>query len=269
MGAFTEALKETKASLLKIMLFEETLNAILAFLVVYLISSLFRRGLLLPIIISAGYLAFAVYRKSHLRADRAVESKYKDLKEKLSTAAEYVNVDNRVVNELKYDVLKSLRKVEESSFLSERRVYTKSVAAVVLCFIILLLSPVSVSFFHHTFPNIFPSLGKNNGISGSDFKLLNENKRNDVPIGPEKSNQDIYGVPTVAKLGTEELRVVLRPAGTELGTSNVKPPEELQFSEQYPEEVVSVAAESMDERIPKEQQELVRRYFKNVVAANR
>ncbi len=269
MGAFTEALKETKTSLLKIMLFEEALNAILVFLVVYLIASLFRRGLLLPIIVSLGYLAFAVYRESHLKAERAVESKYKELKEKLSTAAEYVNVDNRVVNELKYDVLKNLRKVEESSFLSERRVYTKSIAAVVLCFVILLLSPVSVSFFHHAFPNIFPALGDKNEIAGSDFRLLNEKNRNDVPIGPEKSKEDIYGAPTVAKLGTEELRVILKPAGTELSTSNVKPPEELQFNEQYPEEVVSVAAESMDERIPKEQQELVRRYFKNVVAANR
>lgn len=62
---------------------------------------------------------------------------------------------------------------------------------------------------------------------------------------------------------------MLKPAGTELGTSNVKPPEELQFDEQYPEEVVSVAAESMEERIPKEQQELVRRYFKSVVEASR
>ncbi len=270
MGAFTEALKETKNSLLKIMLFEEALNAILVFLAVYLIASLFRRGLLLPIIVSVGYFAFAVYRESHLRAEKAVESKYKDLKEKLSTAAEYVNVDNRVVNELKYDVLKNLRKVEESSFLSERRVYTKSIAAVVLCFVILLLSPVSVSFFHYAFPNIFPALGaKNNEIAGSDFRLLNEKDRNDVPIGPEKSKEDIYGAPTVAKLGTEELKVILRPAGTELSTSNVKPPEELQFNEQYPEEVVSVAAESMDERIPKEQQELVRRYFRNVVEANR
>ena len=38
MGTFTEALKETKSSLLKIMLFEEALNAILAFLAVYLIT---------------------------------------------------------------------------------------------------------------------------------------------------------------------------------------------------------------------------------------
>lgn len=269
MGAFTEALKETKTSLLKIMLFEEALNAILVFLVVYLIASLFRKGLLLPIIVSLGYFAFAVYRERKFGAAKTVESKYKDLQEKLSTAAEYVNVDNRVVNELKYEVLKNLRKVEESSFLSERRVYTKSIAAVVLCFVILLLSPVSVSFFHHAFPNIFPALGAKNEISGTDFRLLNEKNRNDVPIGPEKSKEDIFGAPTFAKLGTEELRVILKPAGTELSTSNVKPPEELQFNEQYPEEVVSVAAESMDERIPKEQQELVRRYFKNVVEANR
>ncbi len=271
MGAFTEALKETKTALLKITLFEEALNAILVFLAAYLIASLFKIGLWLPLALGIGYFAFAAYRESRLRADKAVESKYKDLREKLSTAAEYANVDNRVVNELKYDVLKNLRKVEESSFLSERRVYTKSIAAVVLCFIILLLSPVSISFFKHTFPDIFPGLGqgRNSGISGTNFRLLNENNKNNAPIGPEKSKEDIYGAPTFAKLGAEELKVILRPAGMELSTRNVKPPEELQFTEQYPEEVVSVAAESMEERIPKEQQELVRRYFRNIVEANR
>lgn len=272
MGAFTEAIKETKTALLKITLFEEALNAILVFLAAYLAGSLFRIGLWPPLILSIGYFAFAAYRESRMRADKAVESKYGDLREKLSTAAEYANVDNRVVNELKYDVLKNLRKVEESSFLSERRVYTKSIAAVVLCFIILLLSPVSISFFRNTFPDIFPGLGfgeKNSEISGTNFRLLNENNRNNAPIGPEESKKDIYGAPTFAKLGTEELKVVLRPAGMELSTRNVKPPEELQFTEQYPEEVVSVAAESMEERIPKEQQELVRRYFRNVVEANR
>lgn len=270
MGVFTEALKETKNTLLKLMMFEEALNAILIFLVAYLISSLFRLGLWPPIILSLGYFAFAAYKESRLRADKAVESKYKELKEKLSTAAEYANVDNRVANELKSEVLRNLRKVEDSSFLSERRVYAKSVAAVVLCFIILLLSPVSISFFKHSFPNLFsaPDEKATDGSSGR-LKLLSEKDKTDAPIGTEKSKDDIYGASTVARLGTEELKVILRPAGMELSTRNVKPPEELQFTEQYPEEVVSVAAESMEERIPKEQQELVRRYFRNVVEANR
>ena len=270
MSIFTEALKETKTSLIKIRMFDQSLNTILVFLVVYLISSLFKLGLKLPLIISSGYFAYAAYKESLVRADRVVESKYKDLREKLSTATEYANVDNRVVNELKYEVVRNLKKVEESSFLSERTTYLKSVAAVILCFIILLFSPVSLGFFKHTFPNIFSSLNQNvNDNSNGNFKFLNDKEKNNAPIGNAKSTDDIYGEPTVAKLGTEELKVVLRPAGMELSTSNVKPPEELQFTEQYPEEVVPVAAESMDERIPKEQQELVRRYFKNVVAANR
>lgn len=268
-GVFTEALKETKNTLLKIMMFEEALNAILIFLVAYLISSLFKMGLWPPIILSFGYFAFAAYKESRLRADKAVESKYKELKEKLSTAAEYANVDTRVANELKQEVLRNLRKVEDSSFLNERRVYAKSIAAIVLCFIILLFSPVSISFFKHTFPNIFSPQDEKATDSSGRLKLLSEKDKTDNPIGTEKSKDDIYGQPTIAKLGTEELRVILRPAGVELSTRNVKPPEELQFTEQYPEEVVSVAAEAMEERIPKEQQELVRRYFRNVVEANR
>ncbi|MBI2144588.1 hypothetical protein HYU17_05590 [Candidatus Woesearchaeota archaeon] len=268
-GIFGEALGELKTSIAKLFLFEELLNAILVFLVAYLISSLFGLGLLLPSLLGLGYLAFAVFRELHLRPEKSVETKYKDLKERLTTASEYASVDNRVVNELKSEVLQGLRKVEESSFLDERKVYIKSIVAIVLCFAILLLSPVSMGFLKASFPDIFSGSGEDGQSPGAKFKVGKEKAKGDLPIAVQSSKKDIYGQPTIAKLGSEELKVVLKPAGTELGTSNVKPPEELQFDEQYPEEVVSVAAESMEERIPKEQQELVRRYFKSVVEASR
>ncbi|MEK6837275.1 MAG: hypothetical protein AABX69_01370, partial [Nanoarchaeota archaeon] len=165
-------------------------------------------------------------------------------------------------------VLQGLRKVEESSFLSERRIYVKSVAAVALCFVILLLSPVSLGFFKANLADLF-SPDNSKQLQSGNFKVGKEKQKGELPIAIQSSKKDIYGQPSVAKLGSEELRVILKPAGTELSTSNVKPPEELQFTEHYPEEVVSVAAESMEERIPKEQQELVRRYFRNVVQAGR
>ena len=270
MRVFTEALREVKTSILKIYLFEEVLNAILIFLLAYLISSLFKLGLMPPLAAGLAYLAFAVYRESRLRASRMVESRYRDLKEKLSTAAEYANVDNRVVNELKTDVLRGLSKVEESSFLNERRVYAKSIVAIALCFIILLLSPVSVGFFRHAFPDLFQQSDSGQGDAlQAKLKAGKGNSDTRVPIGNDKSSQDIFGVPSVAKLGSEEIRVTLKPAVFHLSTANVKPPEELQFTDYYPEEVFSVAAESVEERSPREQQELIRRYFRNVVETGR
>lgn len=269
MGMFTDALKEIKTSIVKLFIFEEILNAILIFLVAYILGSLFKLGWAWPLLPSLGYLAFAFYRETKIKPTKLVETKYKDLQEKLSTAAEYASVDNRVVNELKSEVLKNLRKVEEASFLSERKVYTKSIVAVVLCFIILLLSPVSLSFFHATLPDLFPGSAKDVAEANKNYKPGSEKKKGDIPIAIQASKEDIYGQPSVAKLGKEELEVIFRPAGTELGSSNVKPPEELQFNEQYPDEIVPVAAESMEERIPKEQQELVRRYFRSVVESGK
>ena len=269
MGIFAEALKEVKSSLLKVSLFEETLNAILVFLVAYLISSLLKLGLLSPVLIGIAYFSYAVYKDLRIRHVKTVENKYKDLQEKLSTAAEYAAVENRVVNELKADVLRNLKKVEESAFFNERKVYTKSVAAIALCFLILLLSPISIHFFKESFPNLFGGGSEAQAKLAGPFKVSNQNAKGDAPLAIQNSKNDIYGIPTVAKLGSEELRVIFKPAGTELSTSNVKPPEELQFTEQFPEDVVSVAAESMEERIPKEQQELVRRYFKSVVQSGR
>ncbi len=264
MGVFKEALREVKASMLKIFLFEEALNAILVFLTAYIVSSLFKISIIMPLLLSLAYMGFAAYRETRLRATKLVESKYKELQEKLSTASEYANVENRVVNELKSEVLKNLRKVEEASFLSERKIYAKSIAAIALCFAILLISPISIGFFRAHLPGLFPDKDGNYDPAG-DFKAGKGKIKGDIPFAVEKSKSDIYGAPTAAKLGSREIEVIFKPAGTELSTSNVKPPEELQFNEQYPEEVVSVAAESMEERIPKEQQELVRRYFRNVV----
>ena len=267
MGIFAEALKEIKTSLLKVFLFDETLNAILVFLVAYLISSFLKLGLILPIIISLGYFGYAVYKDLHIRHVKTVETKYKDLQEKLSTAAEYASVENRVVNELKADVLRNLKKVEESSFLNERKVYLKSVAAIALCFLILLTSPISIHFFKQSFPGLFGGTG-DSAMLKNPFKVGSQDAKGQAPLAVPNS-KSIYGTPTVAKLGSGQMQVILKPAGTELGTSNVKPPEELQFSEQFPDEVVSVAAESMDERIPREQQEIVRRYFKSVVESEK
>jgi hypothetical protein len=266
MGIFNEALKEVKSSLLKVSLFEETLNTIIVFLVVYFIGSFFKFGLILGLVAAGCYFVYALYKERRIRPNYAVETKYRDLKEKLSTAAEYASVDNRVVNELKAEVLKNLKKVEESSFIDEKKIYIKSVVAVGLCFIILLSSPISIGLFKATFPNLFADKqGSDSNTVSGNFKATAQKDQNDLNMAINEQKSDIYGAPTIAKLGSEELKVVLKPAGSELSSQKVKPPEELQFQEQFPEEVVSVASESMEERIPQEQQELVRNYFKDVV----
>jgi hypothetical protein len=268
MRIFVNAIKEVRTSLIKVFLFEEALNAILVFLGIYIISTLFRLTFLLPFAAASAYFVFAMYREFRINPEKLVESKYEGLQEELSTAAEYSNIENPVTNELKTDVLKKLKNVEESSFCNERRVYAKSITVIVLCFIIIVISPFSISFFKATFPTIFDGGDEANKVI-SDFVVSDERGEGDNPLAVRTSDSEIYGNPTVAKLGTEELKVIFRPAGTELSTSNVNPVEDLQFAQYYPEEVVTVAAESMEERIPKEQQELVRRYFRNVVESGR
>ena len=191
MGIFAEALKEVKNSLLKVFLFEEMLNAILVFLVAYLISSIFKISVIVPLLLGIGYGAFALYKELHLKPARMVETKYKDLKEKLSTAAEYAKVENRVVNELKAEVLQNLKKVEESSFLNEKRVYTKSIAVVVLCFVILILSPFSISIFKHSFPNLFSAQDNSDASAIAGFKLGKEKAKGETK-GRRENRVKIY-----------------------------------------------------------------------------
>ena len=65
----------------------------------------------------------------------------------------------------------------------------------------------------------------------------------------------------VEKLGDDEIKVRINPAGTELNIREIQESDLPDFSESYPSDVQAVAAESYAEDIPVEELELVKNYF--------
>ncbi len=263
MGSFNNAVAEVRRTLGRLIIFDTSINAILVFLIAFLLLSFFDLPLIYPSATAVAYFAYVLRKRLRMSKVRIVEQKYKSLNEKFRTAAEYLSEDNPVVKELHSEVIGDLRNVEEAAFVNEKRIYVKSLAVVALCFIILLLSPFTfgilvfnVNFVDNPSEDVAPSASTPTSGS-STIKFA---------VGPHsggmlKVSDDIYGEPTIAKLGDEEVKIRIKPAGMELNIREIQEADLPDFSESYPSEIQAVAAGSYEETIPKEDLELVKNYF--------
>ncbi len=263
MKHFQDAITEVRSTLAKLLVFEAALNAILVFLIAFLLLSIFNLPLIYPIAVAALYFFIYVRNKSKLSKIRMVEQKYSNLNEKLRTAAEYTNEENRVINSLHSEVLQDLRNVQESSFISEKKLFTKTGVIIALCFLIFLLSPVTLGILDFNL-----NLLDNKAEAASELPIGGGESQSKIryTIGSEgagltKIGEDIYGTASIAKIGDEEVKIRIKPAGTELSIRQIQEAEPIDFSESYPSEVHAVAARSFEEEIPKEDLQLVRDYF--------
>ncbi len=262
MGDFKNAVSEVRRSLGRLIIFDTSINAILVFLVSFLLFSFFKLPLVYPAATAAVYFVYVLRKRLRMSKVRIVEQKYKNLNEKFRTAAEYPSEDNPVVKELHSEVISDLHNVEEAAFVNEKRIYIKSLAVVALCFIILLLSPFTFGIltFNVNFVDAPPDDSASSGSSESGSSTIKFAVGNQ-DTGLRKVSDDIYGEPTIAKLGDEEVKIRIKPAGTELSIREIQEADLPDFSESYPSDVQAVAAESYEESIPKEDLELVKNYF--------
>ncbi len=264
MKLIKSAFNELKISVLKTSLFEAMVNSFIVFLASYLLFSIFNIPIIIPLSITTAYLIFDLSRRAGMDKIREVETYYPKLNEKLRTSEEYAKSENPVINELHREVLSDLRNVEEAEFVDEKKLISKAGLIALLCLMILLMSPVSISMdfvqpaieraktatdLNVTFDFTKDQTSGNRGIGG----------KADGAILPTEDN--IYGMPSIAKLGNEELKLVIKPSGDAINVRQSQDIKARDFSESYPKEVQAVSAAVFEEKIPKEQQEIVKNYF--------
>ncbi|MAG15997.1 hypothetical protein CMO88_02965 [Candidatus Woesearchaeota archaeon] len=269
MKAFKNAIADVRNTLNNLIIFDTSINTILLFLILLLVLSIFNLPLIYPVTISLIYFVYVLRKKLKLSKIKLVEQKYQNLDEKLRTAAEHSTEENPVVKELHSEVLHDLRQVEESTFLNERKIYMKSIGIVALAFLILLLSPVTFGVLNFNFNLVDQESqeaeeGPGTGGSGSSKIRFAVGSQD---TGLKKTSDDIYGKPTVVKLGDDEIKIRIRPAGTELSIREIQEADFPDFSESYPSEIQAVAAESFEEEIAKEDLKLVKNYFNTLAGS--
>jgi len=257
MKKFIGIIKEMNRTLNNIVLFNNLLNAILIFLAAYILLSIIDFRPFLAIIPAIAYLAYFTYNQFIKDKAEIVEEKYEPLKEKLRTAEDNLNMDNPIVDALQEEVAGEMKNVRVSSFVDQRKISYRILAAIVLCFLIVLLSTFN------TFIN-FDILRDKLAF----YKIINNDAEegiSDIPAAGTASNEDIYGEDSIATLGNEVIDVEIKPVSYELvGSASEEEEEGMVFEETFPEEVFATSAEEYGESIPIEKQELVKEYFKKL-----
>ncbi|MBS3098093.1 hypothetical protein J4209_04840 [Candidatus Woesearchaeota archaeon] len=258
MKQFKNLIKEMNSVLNRIIVFDRIVNAIIIFLVTYLVLGLINfYPVLLSLFPAIIYVGYSYYTNKKMNKAKVVEEKYEALNEKLRTAQDNVDMENPIVDELQREVTEGMKNVKASSFFNIKKTSYKIFACLILGFLIILLTTLNVKFMD--FSIIFDKatdyiLGKEIGIEGDS----------DIPSAGIASSEDIYGEESIAVLGNEEVNIEIKPVSFELTGYSEEEAEDKEFEETFPEEVFAESSEGFGESFSIEDQELVKNYFKKL-----
>ena len=263
MKNFQSVIIDINNTLNKLMFFEVFLNFILVFLAGYLLLSI--SGFVEPfyaIGIAVAYIVVVLSIKVRKSKIMQVEKSYPMLNEKIRTAADNLDKDNEIVHGLQDEIIANLRHVETSKFLDSKKIGIRVGIAVVLCFLI-----IFVNSFHYGCINVksfFPPPRIDGSGQGQGTDAEAEQFAGGAGgVSNIEVNKDIYGSEQVAILGDEELNLQLSQ-GYEINVRDVKEAKKRVFDEVFPDAIGATSAAAFEENIPREQQEIVNNYFKNL-----
>jgi len=255
MGKVNEALKEVRRSLVLNRLFNGFTDTILIFLVTALILTIFKISWIFALIPSILYLMPKVYRAFIKTSYKDVEDVVPDLQWQLRTVADNVEKEDEVTKSLKNLVLRNVKNVRSSFFFDERSLVYKLVAVACLSFIIILIGS-----FHINFADFkgFPT-GFANKIGSSAKNILGENF---AGVFDKKSDRNIYGEESIVELGNEELNIQINPENNQFDPSQTQNIQDHDFTGSgVLNDIGASPDQSYEERIKKEEQELIRAYL--------
>ena len=254
MKNFANLINEVNRTLNEIFLFETLIHTILLFLVVYLFLSLFNLYPISALVPAAIYFVLSAYSKFRKNKIRIVEGKYSPLNEKLRTAADNINLENPVVDELQSEIMQDIKNVGIAEFLQTKNISYKVFASIILSFIIVFTSTFNIQLVD--LKNLF-------GFLPEVIEKLPIRRGANVFV-EVNTTEDIYGESSLAVLGNRELDIKIQPVNFEVSVKDTGDIEQKQFDEIFPKDVEIKGATALEENVPQEQQELVKSYLKKL-----
>ncbi len=259
MKKFKHILKEVNVIVDEVLAFDIILTSVLIFLGFYLGLMLISLNPWYSLFPTLAYLSFLLYIDLNTNKYKMVENKYAPLYEKLRTAADNVDKENEVIEELDQQVVDDLKNVRVSSFVKIKRISYKVLGSVILCLIILFASIYDVNLGGLDIVNrardfIYKS---GSGVGG-------EGEGDELVAGEGFGDADIYGEESIARIGNQEMEIRIKQPSMEIVGSEIYDIPEKEFEETFPDEIFAIAAGSYEERITIENQKLVKDYFKEL-----
>lgn len=252
MKDFKKVLKDVSWSLTEISLFDALVDSTIIFLLTYLIFSFFSLHILFSLMPAAAYFIVYTHRAVKKSKPAIVESKHEPLKEKFRTAADNVEYENPILDELEYDVTSEIKKVGLSLFVNPKVLSYKIFLATFLSFLIIFVSSLNIKFEGFSLnkaPDIFERKNKGSG---------------DFTATKLETSDDIYGDKDIAKLGDNELNIKIRPVDFRVSVKEEGDFEKREFETIFPKDVYIKESAAFEENIAQENQELVKNYFKKL-----
>ena len=253
MKQFSSVVKEINRTLNELILFENIVNTTLVFLIFYFMLSIFDIYPLYALLPALLYLGFYSYISFRSYKPLIVESKYAPLREKLRTAADNINLNNPIAEELEYEVTSEMKNVGLSMFINPKVLSYKILAVMIISFIIIFVTTENLKlleFAKQKVPDIFET--KNlKGVANLAATKLN-------------TSDDIYGKGDVATLGDKELNIRIKPVDFKVNVKEEGDVRPQNFETVFPQDAVVKETVAYEENIPQEQQELVKNYFKKL-----
>lgn len=261
MRSFIRIAEELHHALGKVIFFPGILTGFVVLLGSMLVLSIIDFHPWLAILPFLYYMIFRLPKRNHVNRIRMVERGYPELDEKLRTAVDYAKQDGIVIDELHQEVTADLQRVQTSAFFPRGQTAAKAMLCVVFCFAILFFASLNLPIdeFKQQLKDRAEDALNTIGAGGSTDFLTKT-------AGAGKGNPDIYGERSLAQLGNKQLEVEIRPATFDLALRNVRDAENKPFNgnPEFPTDFGLSSASTYEENIPKEQQEIVKKYFKQL-----
>ncbi len=251
-----KAIRELKLNIAILDLGNIILDSLIVFTIVFLIGIIFNLNLYFAVIPSFLYFLLSLYNSFKANKNIVAEEKTPDLKEKLRTVADNITKFNPIIDSLKEDVVKDMSSVRISKFINFRTTGFRVIMLTLLSIAVILVSFANIKFSDMSVPIISQGFS----VREAGQEIVNQNTSY-----LEGNVDDILGKGSVAKLGTKELELIINPLASDADVNNIKKVAEEDFNPPiYPKEIYSSYDISYNEKIAKENQQVVKEYFEKI-----
>ncbi len=264
-GDFKTAFWNAKKSINKVLLIDSFLEACILFLLSYTMISiagfLDQKTTLISIAIGVGYFILKSLRNTFTDKVELIGEQYPQLYEELLTARENSPGKNQVITDLHEEAVKHMNVIEEAAFFEPRPVTMKTAIVLVLCLVIILTAPFNlqeVPLVKQTIEKVSKtrialSLGPPQEIEGSGPS----------GEGVVESKGELFGQKRTIEEGIVAAKFTVATSNFEVNLQEEDDTsDEFKFDSVFPSEIGTPDPELFAESIPKEQQELVKNYFR-------
>lgn len=277
-------IKEIKNGIYKALSISIFLNAAIIYLIVYFILMLFKIS---SVWVSLGfaliYLLYEftkVYKKDPLIM---VESRYSDINEELRTLEDNLDKKNELIDELKREVTQKVkRKVDIGDFVNFRDIISKTLVLFFMSFLIILIASLNIrllgpgelvglsqDLMMDLSSKILDDAGEKMKVVFGDNNLKSKFNKIAKTVGvggDDIDSGDIFGESEVVNLGNNKVQIKIKPTEYELSVDDYQDPERQNFQSHSlsKDDVFLEKGYALEENIPREKQDIVRRYFQEL-----